>query len=145
MLAQLLELYCNQLRKAVAQIKIYGIRKHLDPIKIPLSDAIHSCVVEVLQFPLDKRAHRFFPMEESDFYFPASASPRYTIIEVSMFEGRGVDTKKALIRSLFERVGSQCDRLPNEIEITITETPRHNWGFRGAPGDEVGLSYKVEV
>jgi phenylpyruvate tautomerase PptA (4-oxalocrotonate tautomerase family) len=129
----------------MAQIKIYGIREHLDPIKKALSDAIHSCVVDALQFPADKRAHRFFAMHSEDFYYPASASPRYTIIEISMFEGRSVETRKSLIRLLFERVGKQCGRLPNEIEVTITETPKHNWGFRGLPGDEVGLSYKVEV
>jgi phenylpyruvate tautomerase PptA (4-oxalocrotonate tautomerase family) len=129
----------------VSQIKIYGIREHLDPIKRELSDAIHSCVVDALQFPQDKRAHRFFPMDAADFFFPASSTARYTIIEISMFEGRSVDTKKALIRLLFERVGARCGRLPNEIEVTITETPRHNWGFRGLPGDEVGLSYKVDV
>jgi phenylpyruvate tautomerase PptA (4-oxalocrotonate tautomerase family) len=84
-------------------------------------------------------------MESGDFFHPASASARYTIIEISMFEGRSTETRKALIRLLFERVGAQCDRKPNEIEITITETPRHNWGFRGLPGDEIGLSYKVEV
>lgn len=129
----------------MAQIKIYGLREHLNPIKAKLSDAIHSCVVEALQFPVNKRAHRFFPMESADFHYPASASPRYTIIEISMFEGRSVEAKKALIRLIFERVGRHCDRLPNEIEITITETPKHNWGFRGLPGDEVDLSYKVEV
>jgi phenylpyruvate tautomerase PptA (4-oxalocrotonate tautomerase family) len=129
----------------VAQIKIYGVREHLDPVRETLSDAIHSCVVDALQFPPDKRAHRFFAMDASDFRYPGSASPRYTIIEISMFEGRSVETKKALIRLIFERVGSLCNRLPNEIEVTITETPKHNWGFRGLPGDEVGLSYKVEV
>ena len=129
----------------MSQVKIYGIREHLDPVKRTLSDAIHSCVVEALQFPQDKRAHRFFPMAAEDFYFPASASPRYTIIEISMFEGRAVETRKNLIRLLFERVGELCDREPNEIEVTITETPRHNWGFRGMPGDEIGLAYKVEV
>ena len=129
----------------MSQVKIYGIREHLDPVKKKLSDAIHSCVVEALQFPQDKRAHRFFPMAAEDFYFPASASPRYTIIEISMFEGRAVETRKNLIRLLFERVGELCDREPNEIEVTITETPRHNWGFRGLPGDEIGLAYKVEV
>ena len=129
----------------MSQVKIYGIREHLDPVKKKLSDAIHSCVVEALQFPQDKRAHRFFPMAAEDFYFPASASPRYTIIEISMFEGRAVETRKNLIRLLFARVGELCDRKPNEIEVTITETPRHNWGFRGLPGDEIGLAYKVEV
>jgi phenylpyruvate tautomerase PptA (4-oxalocrotonate tautomerase family) len=129
----------------MSQIKIYGLKEHLDPIKARLSDVIHSCVVDALSFPQDKRAHRFFPMEQSDFYYPGSASPRYTIIEISMFEGRSVETKKDLIRLLFERIGQQCERMPNEIEITITETPRHNWGFRGKPGDEIGLNYKVEV
>lgn len=129
----------------MSQIKIYGLREHLDPIKSRLSDTIHSCVVDALQFPADKRAHRFFPLEPEDFYYPKSASPKYTIIEISMFEGRAVETKKSLIRLLFERVGAQCGREPNEIEITITETPRHNWGFRGQPGDEIGLNYKVNV
>jgi phenylpyruvate tautomerase PptA (4-oxalocrotonate tautomerase family) len=129
----------------MAQIKIYGLREHLDPIKSRLSDTIHSCVVDALQFPADKRAHRFFPLEQEDFYYPSSASPKYTIIEISMFEGRAVETKKNLIRLLFERIGTECELQPNEIEITITETPRHNWGFRGQPGDEIGLHYKVNV
>jgi len=129
----------------VAQVKVYGLREHLEPVKQALSDAIHSCVVEALRFPPDKRAHRFFHMDAGDFYFPASASAKYTIIEISMFEGRTVETKKQLIRLLFERVGARADRLPNEIEVTITETPKHNWGFRGSPGDEVRLPYEVKV
>ena len=129
----------------MAQIKIYGQGEHLRPVQRALSDAIHSCVVEALQFPQDKRAHRFFPLEPEDFYYPASATARYTIIEISMFEGRTTATKKQLIRLLFERICQQADRLPNEVEVTISETPRHNWGFRGVPGDEVGLPYKVEV
>jgi phenylpyruvate tautomerase PptA (4-oxalocrotonate tautomerase family) len=129
----------------VAQVKVYGLREHLDPVKAVLSDAIHSCVVDALQFPPEKRAHRFFPMEPGDFFFPASASPRYTIIEISMFEGRTIETRKALIRLLFTRITEGCDRAAHEIEVTITETPRHNWGFRGLPGDEVGLSYTVNV
>lgn len=129
----------------MAQVKIYGLREHLDPIKGQLSDVIHSCVTEALSFPSGKRAHRFFPMEPADFYFPTSASPKYTILEISMFEGRSLEAKKALIRLLFQRVVARCNRQPNELEITITETPRHNWGFRGLPGDEVSLSYNVNV
>ncbi|HTC52593.1 MAG TPA: tautomerase family protein [Steroidobacteraceae bacterium] len=129
----------------MAQVKIYGLREHLRPIQAELSNAIHSCVVEALQFPENKRAHRFFHLEPQDFYYPASASPRYTIIEISMFEGRSVEAKKQLIRLLFERVCRQAQRLPHEVEVTISETPKHNWGFRGSPGDEVTLAYKVEV
>ena len=129
----------------MAQIKIYGIREHLNPIKTTLSEVIHSCVIDALQFPPNKRAHRFFPMSVEDFHYPASASARYTIIEISMFEGRSIEAKKRLIRLLYERICAQSDRLPNEVEVTITETPRHNWGYRGSPGDEVSLQYKVDV
>jgi phenylpyruvate tautomerase PptA (4-oxalocrotonate tautomerase family) len=133
------------LEACVAQVKIYGLREHLEPAKARLSDVIHSCVIDALQFPPNKRAHRFFHMDAGDFYFPESATHRYTIIEISMFEGRSVETKKHLIRLLFERICNQADRLPNEVEITITETPRQNWGFRGMPGDEIGLNYNVGV
>ena len=129
----------------MAQVKIYGLRESLDPIKAQLSDVIHSCVVDALQFPQDKRAHRFFPLNPDDFYYPSGRTTKYTIIEISMFEGRSVETKKYLIRLLFERAHQQLNILPQDLEITITETPKHNWGFRGMPGDEIDLNYKVEV
>jgi phenylpyruvate tautomerase PptA (4-oxalocrotonate tautomerase family) len=129
----------------MAQVKIYGLRRHLEASRAALSQAIHSCVVDALQFPKDKRAQRFFLLEPEDFYYPASATERYTIIEISMMEGRTVEAKKRLIRLLFERVCAQADRLPNEVEISISESPRHNWGFRGLPGDEIGLNYRIEV
>ena len=87
----------------MAQIKVYGVVEHLNPIKVKLSDVIHSCVVDVLSFLQDKRAHRFFALDAENFYYPASRTPRYTIVEISMFEGSSVETKKNLIRLLFER------------------------------------------
>ena len=70
---------------------------------------------------------------------------RYTIIEFSMFEGRTMDAKKQLIRLLFGRVHRECGISPQDLEMTIFETPKHDWGFRGLPGDEHKLNYKVEV
>jgi 4-oxalocrotonate tautomerase family enzyme len=129
----------------MAQIKIYGLKEQLNPVKAQLSDVIHSCIVDALSFPKEKRAHRFFPLEAEDFYYPPDRTTNYTIIEISMFEGRTVETKKHLIRLLFERIQEGLKINPSDLEITITETPKHNWGFRGQSGDEVGLNYKVEV
>ncbi len=129
----------------MSQIKIFGIGEQLNPIKAQLSDIIHACVVEALHYPPDKRAHRFFPLEKSDFYYPPDRSERYTILEISMFEGRSVETKKHLIRLLFERVEQELGIAAKDLEVTVFETPKHNWGFRGSPGDEISLNYKVEV
>lgn len=129
----------------MAQIKIYGLRPHLDAHKAQISDAIHSCVMEALSFPQGKRAHRFIGLDASDFYYPEGRSEQYTIIEISMFEGRTVETKKKLIHLLFERLQAEVGIAPADVEITIFETPRHNWGFRGQTGDAISLDYKVEV
>ena len=129
----------------MAQIKIYGLRERLDPIKQRLSEVIHSCVMDALQYPADKRAHRFFPLDQTEFFYPAGRTDRYTIVEISMFEGRSVEAKKKLIRLLFDRVQREFGIAPQDLEMTIFETPKHNWGFRGLPGDEHTLDYKVEV
>ena len=120
------------------QTKIYGIDKYLNPIKNQLSTVIHSCFVDVLQYPSEKRFHRFFPMDKSDFIFPSDKSQSYLIIEISMFEGRSVELKKNLIRLLIKRISEKFRISSNDIEITIFETPKCNWGVRGVPGDELG-------
>jgi 4-oxalocrotonate tautomerase family enzyme len=124
----------------MAQIKIYGLKDRLNPIKRQLSDIIHSCVVDALKFPVDKRAHRFFPLEHDDFYNPAGRSESYIIIE-----GRTTETKKQLIRLLFERINREVNISLQDIEICILEAPKPNWGFRGKTGDEVELNYTIEV
>lgn len=129
----------------MAQIKIYGLKASLDPIKARLSDTVHACVMEALAFPKDKRAHRFFGLEKEDFFYPSDRSGKYTILEISMFEGRSIEAKKHLIRLLFQRIEAEIGIPVQDLEITITETPRHNWGFRELLGDEAGLNYKVEV
>lgn len=129
----------------MAQIKIYGIKDHLNPIKRQLSDVIHDCVVDALQFPPDKRAHRFFPMAKEDFFAPSGRSDAYTIIEISMITGRETATKKKLIRLLFDRIQEKIGIAHQDIEICIVESPACNWGFRGMHGDEVTLNYKINV
>jgi hypothetical protein len=129
----------------MAQVKVYGLRSALDPIKRRLSDVIHACLVEALEYPADKRAQRFFPLEAEDFFYPIGRSERYTIIEISMFEGRSVAAKKKLMRLLFDRAEGELGIAPMDLELTISETPKHNWAFRGLPGDEHVLGYKVDV
>ena len=129
----------------MAQIKIYGIDSHLNPIKEQLSDVIHGCVMEALAFPEDKRFHRFFPMREEDVFYPSSRSRAYTIIEIMMIEGRTVETKKRLIRLFFERIRKELGIQAVDIEVVIQEAPAYQFGFRGMTGDEMLLDYKVEV
>ncbi|AFY34574.1 tautomerase family protein [Calothrix sp. PCC 7507] len=129
----------------MVQIKIYGLADQLNPIKAKLSNILHKSLIEVLQIQPEKRFHRFFPLNKTDFYYPNDRTENYLIIEISMFEGRSVDTKKKLIRLLIQEINGNFNIPINDIEITIFETPKYNWGIRGLPGDELTLNYKIEV
>ena len=75
-------------------IRIYGIKEKLGPIKARLSDVINQCMAEAQSFPENKRVHRFFPMDTAVFYYPEGRSDAYTVIEISMMEGRSLDREK---------------------------------------------------
>ena len=62
-----------------------------------------------------------------------------------MFEGRSIEAKKSLIRLIFANIKREVGIEPQDIEITINETPKQNWGIRGLCGDELVLGYKVDV
>ncbi|WP_338872915.1 tautomerase family protein [Spirosoma sp. SC4-14] len=129
----------------MSQVKLYGVRAHLQPIRDRLSEVVHSCVVDALQFPQNKRAHRFFYLEPEDFFRPETASERYVILEFMMMEGRTVETKKKLIHLLYERICPAFNLAVTDLEICILESPAPNWGFRGMTGDEIQLNYKVTI
>lgn len=129
----------------MAQVTIYGLRGSLEHGRAALSEAIHASVMQAFEYPPEKKFHRFIALDKADFIYPPDRSDRYTIVEFSIFEGRSVEAKKLLIRLLYQRVSQLAGISPQDLEITIFETPRHAWGIRGLPGDEVGLNYKVEV
>ena len=127
------------------QIKIFGVSNKLISIREKLSSTVHSCVMDALGMPEDKRAQRFIPVEKENFFMPKGRTDSYTIIEISMIEGRTSETKKRLIRLLFDRIQAQVGISHMDLEICISESPASNWGFRGIHGDEIKLSYEVNV
>ncbi len=129
----------------MAQIKIYALRQSLSGKQQALSAAIHAAVMEALAYPAEKKFHRFLLLEPDNFLFPADRSEDYTIIEISLFEGRSVEAKKRLIRLLYANIEAAVGIVPQDVEITLFETPKFNWGIRGLPGDELALGYRVNV
>ena len=129
----------------MGQIKIYGLANSLNPIKSKMSAVIHLCMVEAFKFPEDKKFHRYFPLNSDDFYYPENRTEKYTIIELSIFEGRSIEAKKKFLSLLYSRFKNQLGIDENDLEITIFETPKVNWGIRGLPGDELKLDYVVSI
>jgi phenylpyruvate tautomerase PptA (4-oxalocrotonate tautomerase family) len=127
----------------MAQFKIYGHRVFLEGASAAVSVAIHSASVRALGLPEAKRFHRFIPLDPWQYIAPPDRSERYLIIEVMMFEGRPTATKKAFYAEVLRNLEQECGIAPVDIELTITESPKHDWLIRGLPGDELILDYVV--
>ena len=129
----------------MAQVKIYASEAHIDANRNQISDLIHRVLMATLGLPEDKRFHRFIPMTPENFIHPAGRSAAYTIIEISMFEGRSAEAKKALLNGLMRGFVEDLGMSADDVEITIFETPRANWGIRGQIAADLALDYKVDV
>ena len=92
----------------MAQVKIYGERAHLSRVRRALSDAVHGCLEDALQLPADKRFQRFIALDAADFVHPPDRTGAYTIVEISMFEGRSAEAKRR--RSASSWSGSRAGR-----------------------------------
>lgn len=127
----------------MAQFKVYLISGKTEEYKKKLSDTIHICAQEYLGLPPEKKFHRFISLNASDFIYPDDRTEDYIIIEVHMFSGRTIETRKALLKGLMLKISQNLDIKENDIEITLIESPPENWGIRGKTGDELILNYKV--
>ena len=126
------------------QTIIYAQRQHLEVRREAISDVLHQCLVDVFGLPKDKRFQRFIALDADDFVYPNDRSENYTIIEIHLFTGRTTDTKKSLIRRIFQQFDEELGIANNDVEITLFESEKANWGIRGVCGDELELSYTVE-
>ncbi|MBO1740384.1 tautomerase family protein [Leifsonia sp. TF02-11] len=129
----------------MAQVVVYAKRATIDAHRQSLSDAIHGAVMSALAYPPDKRFQRFIALDDPDFVYPADRGDAYTIIEISLFDGRSDEAKRSLITKLFERIPAATGIAPHSIEITLTETPKVNWGIRGVNAADLALDYRVDV
>ncbi len=129
----------------MAQVVVWGLRGQLESRRTVLSDAIHAAVMSALDYPAEKRFHRFVGLEPEDFVYPPDRGADYIVIEISMFAGRSEQAKGRLIAELFRRIADEVGIAPHSVEITITETPKTNWGIRGQNAADLALNYRVEV
>jgi phenylpyruvate tautomerase PptA (4-oxalocrotonate tautomerase family) len=113
--------------------------------KKALLDAVHAALVEAFQIPEWDRNHRIFEFSVENFEFPEGRSERYTLIEITAFPGRSLDTK----RKLYQRIVKKLQAIgiqPPDVTIVLSEPPLENWGIRGGvPASEVDIGFKLNV
>ena len=60
------------------------------------------------------------------------------IVNIQMMEGRTIEQKEALIKSVAEAVMKSISSPEENIRVIISEYPKKNWGIGTLPADKAG-------
>ncbi|WP_270935885.1 tautomerase family protein [Falsiroseomonas oryzae] len=113
-----------------------------------LIDAVQASLEEAIRIPDWDRDILLDLYDEGRRLVPTGASERYTRIEITLYAGRSLDAKRALYRTLVERLAALG--VPRrDVKVVLTEfglencaPPRHE-GV--AACDITDLGYRVTV
>jgi len=110
---------------------------------ISLINETMNCIQEVLQLPSNDRNIRLTEFDNELFYMKP---PYQLIIEISMFSGRTVETKRKLYQQIVAQLSAVLNLNKEAIFILINEQPKENWGIRGGiAASDLDLGFKIEI
>jgi phenylpyruvate tautomerase PptA (4-oxalocrotonate tautomerase family) len=108
-------------------------------------NAVHAALMEGIKTPEWDRTIRLVVHEPHRFASPPETDNRYTLVDIDLFTGRSLGTKKALYRAIVNNLGKFG--IPSDhIKVLLRESSAENWGVRGGvPASEIDLGFKVDV
>lgn len=130
---------------ALARIEVLKGRTTAE--KREMVEAVRSALSESLQAPRDDPLVRLceYAADEFSLPYPDRHSDRFTLVEVTMFAGRSMNTKRRLYEAVVRGL-SDLGVPEQDILIVIHEPAMHNWGVDGGlPASEVELGFKVDI
>jgi phenylpyruvate tautomerase PptA (4-oxalocrotonate tautomerase family) len=136
---------CTVLGIALARIEILEGRASED--KRRMIDAVRCALSEALKAPAADPLVRLieYPASEFTLPYPDRHSDRYTLVEITMFVGRSVETKRRLYRAVVDGLAA-LDVPEGDITVVLYEPSMHNWGVEGGhPASEVDVGFKVDI
>ena len=122
------------------------VRRSREPEeKRTVCDAVHAAMKEALLIPEHDRHIRYIEHAPDDFQVPPGKTEDYTLVEITLFQGRSMDAKRNLYQAVVRNLGS-LGIAPGDVFIVLIESPPENWGVRGGvPASEVDLGFKIDV
>jgi phenylpyruvate tautomerase PptA (4-oxalocrotonate tautomerase family) len=130
---------------ALARIDILKGRTAAE--KRAMVKAVRAALSDALRAPSEDplvRLAEYAPGEYS-LPYPDRHSDRFALVEVTMFAGRSMATKRRLYDAIVRRL-SDVGVPPQDVLIVLQEPPMHNWAVDGGtPASEADLGFKVDI
>jgi hypothetical protein len=109
--------------------------------------AVRSALSAALRAPQEDPLVRLLEYRREEFAlpYPDRHSDRYTLVEVTLFAGRSMETKRRLYDAIVAALrgfGVGGD----DVVIVLHEPPMENWAVSGGlPASEVDVGFKVDI
>ena len=115
-------------------VKIF-LRKGKPPEYVRLmSEAIHEALVTAAGVPEDDRFHLIHELDPEHLvahpsYGNVERSDDVVIVEITLNEGRDVETKKKLYRRICRNLQREIELRPDDLLVSLVEVSPENWSF----------------
>lgn len=111
-----------------------------------LLNEIHQALVESIKIPDQDRNQKIREYAEENFEIQPGRTKNAVFIEITLFEGRSLEAKKALYQNIVNRLKEKLKIDPADVLILLREEPMHNWSIRhGLPASEVNPGFRVTL
>jgi phenylpyruvate tautomerase PptA (4-oxalocrotonate tautomerase family) len=99
-----------------------------------LGEAVHRALVETIDVPSKDRFQLLTEHDAEDFvydreYLGIARSRDLVMIQITMSFGRSLALKRALYRTIAERLAAAVQLRPEDVLINLVETAKENWSF----------------
>jgi hypothetical protein len=117
----------------------------LDGRRTEFLQAVHRAVVFTLKTPEDEPLARLLEHRIDSYLSPDIAGERFTRIEIVLFKGRSLESKRRLYQALVENL--RPFGVPAEdVKVVLIEVTADDVGFRGGKAaSDVDLGYSLNV
>ena len=108
-------------------------------------DAINAAIVEVLRTPKDDKILRLIEHRPEHFAIPTSAGERFTHVEITMFTGRTLATRRRLYEAIVKNL--EPFGVPaNDVKIILIEVSPESVGMQGGRAAcDLDIGYEIEI
>jgi hypothetical protein len=113
--------------------------------QVPFLNTLHEALVGVLHYPPGDKLLRLIEHAPVNFAIPHGMGDKYTRIEIVLFAGRSLETKRALYSTVV-RALDNFGVPATDIKIVLIEIATANVGFRGGNAAcDMDLGYALDV
>jgi 4-oxalocrotonate tautomerase len=102
--------------------------------RVSIGEAIHQAMVETINVPADDRFQTFteHPPDGIVFdrkYLGIERTDDVVVIQITLNTGRTLDQKRALYRTLAEKLTKSPGLRSEDVLVSLVEVPKENWSF----------------